>query len=342
MTASRGARRLAGLSDAQLLQMRLCDLPLHLARGRLSRALSRLRRELRTRGLRFVPHVWLAEEWFSPDGVAGFAVPFYLAHPRLVRLERAMSGQVEGGNSNWLMRILRHEAGHAIDNAYRLRRQRRWREMFGPASLPYPNRYRARPGSRRYVHHLGDWYAQAHPTEDFAETFGVWLQSPTAWRRNYADWPAMHKLTLVDDWMDEIRDLPPAVARRETVEPLSTNRRTLAEHYRRRALHRVHHRRGRADELLQRVFAATRPRARAATALSILRHEKKTLTRQLMRDCAVDRYSACQILRLVEARARRLRLYQRGARRELLRKLRWMLAGLTRNYAREQSPMLGL
>ncbi len=32
--------------------------------------------------------------------------------------------EVEGGNRNWLMRILRHEAGHAIDSAYRLRRRK--------------------------------------------------------------------------------------------------------------------------------------------------------------------------------------------------------------------------
>ena len=96
------------------------------------------------------------------------------------------------------MRILRHEAGHAIDNAYRLRRRRRWREVFGPASRPYPARYRARAGSRRYVHHLGEWYAQAHPTEDFAETFAVWLTPKSAWRRNYAGWPALHKLQAVD------------------------------------------------------------------------------------------------------------------------------------------------
>ncbi len=169
------------------------------------------RRELRARGIRLAPHVWLAEEWFSPDGVPGFAVPFYLAHPRLARLERAMTGHVEGGNSNWLMRILRHEAGHAIDNAYRLRRQSRWREVFGPSSLPYPNRYRARPGSRRYVHHLGDWYAQAHPTEDFAETFAVWLQSRRSWRRDYAEWPAMHKLTLVDELMRKVAGTAPVV-----------------------------------------------------------------------------------------------------------------------------------
>ena len=28
--------------------------------------------------------------------------------------------EVEGGEHEWCMRILRHEAGHAIDNAYRL------------------------------------------------------------------------------------------------------------------------------------------------------------------------------------------------------------------------------
>ena len=52
----------------------------------------------------------------------------------------------EGGNARTLMRILRHEAGHALDNAYRLRRRKCWRDVFGPASLPYPHRYRARPG----------------------------------------------------------------------------------------------------------------------------------------------------------------------------------------------------
>src|SRR5256885_16453644 len=81
-------------------------------------------------------------------------------------------------------RILRHEAGHALDNAYRLRRRKRWRAVFGPASLPYPARYRARPGSRRYVHHLGEWYAQAHPSEDFAETFAVWLTPKSGWRKS--------------------------------------------------------------------------------------------------------------------------------------------------------------
>ncbi len=45
------------------------------------------------------PHVWLSEEWFSPDGVPGIAMPFYLAHPRLERLERRIMQEAEGGNS---------------------------------------------------------------------------------------------------------------------------------------------------------------------------------------------------------------------------------------------------
>jgi hypothetical protein len=94
--------------------------------------------ELGRQGLRHRPHVWLAEEWFSPDGVPGFAVPFYLAHPRLIKLERKLMLDVEGGSEQECMRILRHEAGHAIDNAYRLHYRRRWRELY---SMEWPAFY---------------------------------------------------------------------------------------------------------------------------------------------------------------------------------------------------------
>ena len=174
------------LSDEALLQVRLRDLNLRIAGTPLARCVRRLYAELEAAGLRFRPHCWLADEWFSPDGIPGIAIPFYLSHPRLRRLERRMMREVEGGNTNWMMRILRHEAGHAIDSAYRLRRRRRWRDVFGPASLRYPESYRPRPGSRRFVQHLGSWYAQSHPTEDFAETFAVWLKRGPSWRRAYA------------------------------------------------------------------------------------------------------------------------------------------------------------
>src|SRR6188474_2386394 len=192
------------MSDEQLLSLRFCDLKLKIERSPVAKRVRRLYRELDKRQIGFRPHVWLSEEWFSPDGVPGIAVPFYLAHPRLERLER---------------RIMRNVAGHAIDTAYRLRRRRRWREVFGPASLPYPDTYKARPGSRRYVQHLGEWYAQSHPCEDFAETFAVWLKPNSSWRRTYADWPAFHKLALVDELLEGVRGHRAPVRNREVIEP---------------------------------------------------------------------------------------------------------------------------
>src|SRR5207244_5155157 len=125
-------------------------------------------------------------------------------------------------------RILRPEAGHALDNAYRLRRRGRWRQVFGPASLPYPARYRARAGSRRYVHHLGEWYAQAHPTEDFAETFAVWLAPKSAWRKSYAGWPALHKPRPAHQLIASVGGKRPPVRDRLRTRPLEHHNLQLA------------------------------------------------------------------------------------------------------------------
>ena len=71
------------LSDDQLLGLRFCDLKLTIAGTELERAIERLYGELAMRGIRFRPHCWLSQEWFSPDGIPGIAIPFYLAHRRL-------------------------------------------------------------------------------------------------------------------------------------------------------------------------------------------------------------------------------------------------------------------
>jgi len=209
------------LDDEALLDMRLCDLRLSLVRSGLDQAVLRLYEELRLKGIRFRPHVWLSEEWFSPDGIPGIAMPFYLAHPRLQRLERRFMREVEGGNDKWLMRILRHETGHAIDTAFGLRRRKTWRDTFGKASRRYPSRYFPRPASRRFVLHLGHWYAQSHPTEDFAETFAVWLPRNSRWRSQYAGWPALRKLEYVDATMRNLQGKRAVCLNRDVIEPLS-------------------------------------------------------------------------------------------------------------------------
>jgi hypothetical protein len=329
------------MSDEQLLSLRFCDLKLKIERSPVAKRVRRLYRELDNRQIGFRPHVWLSEEWFSPDGVPGIAVPFYLAHPRLERLERRMMRNVEGGSAESAMRILRHEAGHAIDTAYRLRRRKRWREIFGPASLPYPDTYRARPGSRRYVQHLGEWYAQAHPCEDFAETFAVWLKPNSSWRRTYAQWPAFHKLEFVDELLENVRGTRPPVRNREVVEPLRENTHTLADHYRRKLRRYSMYRRTVTDHLLERVFTAERLR-RAPRASTFLRAHSLHLVNATMRELHAERYSVEQILRIVVERAEKLGLWMRGSRRDALRHARWMLVYLTRLYAQGESPRLSL
>jgi len=330
------------LSDEQLLSLRFCDLGLSIEQSPLKRRVARLYSELEARGISVRPHVWLSEEWFSPDGVPGIAVPFYLAHPRLEKLERHIMREVEGGNARWFMRILRHEAGHAIDNAYRLRRRKRWREVFGPASLQYPHRYKARPGSRRYVHHLGQWYAQAHPTEDFAETFAVWLKPNSDWRRSYADWPAFHKLNAVEELVSSLRGKRAPVRNKTRIEALDLNTRTLADHYRGRLARNNQIRRGLTDELLKRIFSPHRPRRTAVRAASLLRAQKNALVNAVARESGIERYNVQQILRIVIERCESLKLFVQGSRRDAVHHARWMLERLARLYSQRETPHLQL
>ncbi|HET9108263.1 MAG TPA: putative zinc-binding metallopeptidase [Steroidobacteraceae bacterium] len=328
------------LTDERLLSLRFCDLGLRLQGSHIERRVRRLYCELEARGIDFHPHVWLSEEWFSPDGVPGIAIPFYLAHPRLERLERRIMREAEGGNTRWFMRILRHEAGHALDNAYRLRRRKRWREVFGPASLQYPARYKARPGSRRYVHHLGEWYAQSHPTEDFAETFAVWLTPRSGWRKSYADWPAFQKLSAVEELISEVRGRRAPVRNRIRIEPLEANTRTLAQHYRRKLARQRHYRRGLADEYLHRLFAP-RPMRRGATrAATLLRANRKSLIASVSRELGLERYSVQQIVRMLIERSETLKLYVRGNRRDAVRNARWLLERLASLYSQGETPHL--
>ncbi len=222
------------LSDEALLGVRLCDLGLRIEASPLAPRVARLHDELARAGLRARPHVWFSTDWFTPHGVAGFAVPFYLAHPRLLRLERRFGQEVEGTSERDCLKLLRHEAGHAVDNAYQLHRRASWREHFGPFGTPYRVRYRARPRDPAYVTHLEGWYAQSHPGEDFAETFAVWLTPHSGWRRRYAATPALRKLLYVNALMHEVGPQTRCCRLREHTDSLAKLRYTLADHYRRR------------------------------------------------------------------------------------------------------------
>jgi hypothetical protein len=310
--------RWANYDDDDLLQLRFSSLRLRLHNDLVWPDVLRLHDELERRGIRWRPHVWLSTEWFSPDGIPGFAIPFYLAHPRLRQLERNIMGEVEGGSRKWRMRILRHETGHAIDNAYGLRRRADWRRVFGRASAPYPDDYTPRPGSRRHVLHLGHWYAQSHPTEDFAETFAVWMQPKARWRRDYTDWPAMRKLEFVDATLDRIATEAPRHRDRKVVYPLAHIDQTLGEHYRLKK-ERYGGTESRYDRWMARVFVPRSRRPYAPAASRFVREMEPQLRRLLERRARLHPYFVDHAIRTVRLRARHLDLVLRGPRRDAKR-----------------------
>src|SRR5260370_8512725 len=100
------------LSDEQLLKQRLSSLRVALEGTWLEGCLSTLYEELEGQGIRLRPHVWISSEWFSPANVAGIAIPFYLTHPRLMKIEKKMMLDVAGGTWSECLAILPHEARH--------------------------------------------------------------------------------------------------------------------------------------------------------------------------------------------------------------------------------------
>jgi len=223
----------AGLRDEELLDLRIRDLDVRIEGSELEPRIARLYSELDARGLALKPPCYLGDEWFSPDRVPAIAIPFYLAHPRLKQLELHQMMEVEGGTPEWCAQLLRHECGHAFDHAYRFSSRRRWREVFGSPDVDYePERYRPRPYSRGFVRHLPNWYAQAHPEEDFAETFAVWLATaPEQWRARYRAWKALEKLEYVDTLMRGTGRRPPVVSNGRRRSNASQLKSTLRHYY---------------------------------------------------------------------------------------------------------------
>jgi len=295
-------------TDEELLDVRLCDLGVGIEGTELEERVARIQDELARKNLLFRPHFWLSNEWFTPDGVPGVGIPFYLAHPRLKRLEETQMLDCEGGTEAWCMRLLRHEIGHAIANAYRIYRKRRWQEVFGKSTAPYPEYYQPKPYSKRFVLHLDHWYAQSHPSEDFAETFAVWLTPNTSWRKRYAGWPALKKLKFVDELMGGLAGVKPTVTSRERVDPLSSLRMTLRRHYASR-----HKRYGSAypdfyDRDLRQLFADQKQAPKGEPAARLLNRVRPEIRRVLSRWTGEYQYTIDQVLQEMIERCRELKL----------------------------------
>lgn len=221
------------LKTDELLQMRLCDLPLRILGSEIEPQVWQLYAQLEARGVPIRPPCYLGDEWFSPNGWPAIAIPFYLAHPRLKDLEKAQMLEVAGGDPESCQQLLRHECGHALDHAYKLNEREDYQAVFGNHDEDYnPETYAPKPYSKSYVQNLPNWYAQSHPDEDFAETFAVWLSDPPeVWRERYKGWNALEKLEYVDRVIEEIRSKKPLVRKVHRRFDASKSRKTLARHY---------------------------------------------------------------------------------------------------------------
>ena len=319
----------ARLPDEQLLQLRLKDLKVKVEGTWLEDCVGELNNELEQRGIRIKPHTWIADEWFSPDNTPGIAIPFYLAHPRLMRLERKKIIDVEGGTVPECMRILRHEAGHVLQHSYQLHRRRRWQKLFGRSSSRYPNFYQPNPASKHFVQHLRLWYAQSHPDEDFAETFAVWLTPRSNWRKRYAGWPALKKLQYVDELMAELAEAKPVLTHRLKVDPLSRTTRTLAEHYKRKqALYAVESTK-KYDKDLRRIFSDDRKRRRSVAASTFLRKHRAEIRRIVAKWTGEYQLTLDSVLDDMIVRCRELKLRAVGPERQLIRDFTILLTAKT-------------
>jgi hypothetical protein len=295
------------LSDEALLNVRMCDLPLRID-NELAERTEQLRSELRAAGLRAHVHFYLSDEWFTPDGTTSIAIPFYLAHPRLAKLEEVQMLEVEGGEYEWCMRILRHESGHAIDNAFKLRLRRHRLKVFGSYKKPYPESYTPRPYSKSFVLHLDAWYAQSHPDEDFAETFAVWLTPNSEWLQRYAGWPAAKKLEYMDALMRSLREKPPRLDNPEEIEPLWRLRKTLRQHYRTKRRHYGVDYPNFYDRDLRRLFSDASEFTGNITAAQFIGRIRRATRRVVAEWTGIYQYTIDQVIEDMIERSRELKL----------------------------------
>jgi len=296
------------LDDDKLLDVRMCDLHLAIEGTELEERIAQINSELDARGLSFRPYYWLSDEWFTPDDVPGIAIPFYLAHPRLAKLELAQMLEVEGGDREVCLRILRHEVGHAIDNAYRLRRRPTRRRLFGHPGQEYPEYYTPKPYSKSFVQHLDHWYAQSHPDEDFAETFAVWLDPQSMWASRYAGWPAQRKLEYMDSLMRELARKRPMVRSQRKVDPLPRLKKTLREHYRKKREHYGLDHPDFYDSDLRNLFSDSPQFAKNPSAARFVRKIRKEVRSTVASFTDSYQYTIDQLLEKIIERCRELNL----------------------------------
>ncbi len=322
----------AQVSDEKLLEIRICDLKLKIEGTELESRIQHFYKELEDREVSFKPLLYLGDEWFCPEGACTIAIPFYLAHPRLKKLEERMMMEVEGGTESWCMQLLRHEMGHVINHAYLLWKKKQWQKLFGSPSIEYSEYYRVRPYSKRFVQHLDEWYAQSHPEEDFSETFAIWLTPGLDWRHQYKDWKALEKLEYVDRIMKDLAGKPPLVVSPKKIYEASHLRSQLKKYYQRRRRLYAQDLPDFFDSDLKRLFISPPHTSSGERATTFLRRHRKAILNAVSTWTGEPKFTINRLLRSLSDRCSELDLRVGSDREKSGLEITAYLAAMASNY----------
>jgi len=316
----------------EILSKPIQQLGLKLEGSPLERFVQQLYQELEAKGLkRFRPKCYLTDEWGCPNMEPVIGIPFYLADPKLQRLESAMN-DIE--DARQIMMYMRHEAGHAFNYAYELFKTEEWRTCFGPFRRPYRDNYKPVPFSRQFVRHMEGWYAQKHPDEDFAETFAVWLTPRSNWRQRYKGWGAMKKLLYMDRIARKLRDTDPVVAHGDTDITVDEMALTVGEFYERALDQQLSPGDLPLDTDLRDIFSVSRRRRKnVRPAVDLLRENRKTLIDKVIYGIGMQDRLIKSLVETIESKVSELNLRADiKCEREYLTELTAYATALAMNY----------
>jgi len=324
---------LAAISEEELLNLRIKDLPLTMEGTWLADCVKELYQELEQKGIKFKPVCYLADEWFAPDQDPQVGIPFYLAHPVLIKLEKKMMLEAEGETKVWCMQLLRHEAGHAINYAYKLYQSPDWKKIFGQFSKAYADAYRFKPYSKSFVRHLEKYYAQCHPDEDFAETFAVWLSPGVDWRNQYKGWKAVEKLQYVEETILEIKDKPPLVKNGKKYRKASSLDITLKNYYKKKKRNLAEEFPDFHDTNLAKIFSSSHKEdAKLPYAYSIIKKYKNNISNNVSIWTGEKKFIINTLLETLINRCKHLGLLNPISEQEAILKISIYVTALIMNY----------
>ncbi len=321
------------ISEEELLQTKICDLPIDIKGTWLEECVSELYKELEAKGIHFKPECYLADEWLTPENETCIGIPFYLAHPTLIKLEKKFMMEAEGDNKAWCMKLLRHEAGHAISYAYNLLKRKTWQRVFGSATLTYTDTYKYRAYSKSYVRHIDGFYAQYHPEEDFVETFAVWMTPHLDWKTMYKGWKALGKLYYVDKLMEDIKDRPPQMRSSRKFWRLSTLRMTLQNYYKKKRYLLAEEFPDFHDKFLKKIFEEGSDKNKKSSAAYKMVHNLKPMILDIVsRQSGEKKYVINDVIKGLEKRCKDLKLVATDSESVIAAYLSSYVTSLIMNY----------